>query len=78
MAVCDAEALLASASENGFTKLSTGDAMSVLVTLAQDWEGGSDSAATLLAAAALNEYLFLSNGSIWDCLCQKACDIANP
>jgi len=78
MAVCDAEALLLSASNNGFTKLSEGDAWSVLIALAQDWEGGSDTAAQLLAAAATNEYLFLSDGSIWDCICQKACDIANP
>ena len=78
MATCDAETLLASAATNGFTKLSTGDAWSVLVTLAQDWEGGSDTAAQLLASAATNEYLFLSDGSVWDCICQKACDIANP
>lgn len=78
MATCDAEALLAQAAANGFTKLSEADAWSVLITLAQDWEGGSDNAATLLAAAAQNEYLFLSDSSVWDCICQKACDIANP
>jgi hypothetical protein len=77
MATCDAETLLASAATNGFTKLSYGDALSVLVTLAQDWEGGSDTAATLLAAAAQNEYLFLNDASIWDCICQKLCDISS-
>ena len=76
MATCNAETLLASAGTNGFTKLSVSDAWSVMLVLAQTWEGGSDSAATLLASAATNEYLFLSDGSIMDCLCQKACDIS--
>ena len=78
MAECNAETLLASASANKFTVISDKDAMSVLITLAQTWQGGSESAATLLASAAQNEYLFLNDGSIWDCICQKACDIANP
>jgi hypothetical protein len=78
MAAGDAQTLLNDSSANGFTKLSEGDAYSVLLVLAQTWEGGSDSAATLLADAATNEYLFLSHGSVLDCICQKACDIANP
>jgi len=78
MATCDAETLLAAAAANRFTELSETDAWSVLVALAQRWESGSDTAAQLLASAATNEYLFLSDGSVWDCICQKACDIANP
>lgn len=78
MATCNSQTLLDSAATNGFTKLSESDAYAVLLALAQDWQGGSDTAATLLANAATNEYLFLSDSNIWDCMCQKLCDIANP
>lgn len=76
MATCDAESLLSSAAGNGFTKLSEEACLTVALALAQDWEGGSDTAATLLASAATNEYLFLSDGALMDCVCQKACDIS--
>jgi hypothetical protein len=77
MATCDAETLLASASANGFTKLSEEQCWLVALALAQDWEGGSDTAATILASAASNDILFLSDGNLWDCLCQKLCDISS-
>lgn len=75
MATCPSDALLVSAAANGFTDLCDSELWDCLIAIAQEWEGGSDSASTVISSAASNDLLFLNEENILDCIVQKLCDI---
>lgn len=75
MATCDPDTLLSSAVGNYFTNLNPRACLLASVVLAQEYEGGTDSAATLLSGAAGSNEQQLNETQLWGCILEVLCTI---